>query len=134
MVKGSLHVAIQSAPDWAKAWHSWALFNVHAMEHYSRSNVAVAQQHVAPAVTAFFKSVALGQASGSAFSSETSTLNTKTIMNPETLHPEIPIVCCLQELIHLHALLSCLAHADSVCPCAQARRRAAPTCRTSCGC
>ena len=65
-VKGSLHVAIQSAPDWAKAWHSWALFNVHAMEHYSRSNVAVAQQHVAPAVTAFFRSVALGQASGSA--------------------------------------------------------------------
>ena len=68
-VKGSLHVAIQAAPGWAKAWHSWALFNVHAMEHYGRSSVAVAQRHVAPAVTAFFKSVALGQASGSAFPS-----------------------------------------------------------------
>lgn len=63
-VKGRLHIAIQAAPDWAKAWHSWALFNVHAMEHYSRSDVETAKHHVAPAVTAFFKSVALGQASG----------------------------------------------------------------------
>jgi FKBP12-rapamycin complex-associated protein len=65
-VKTQLHTAIQAAPDWAKAWHSWALFNVHAMEHYSRGDVETAKKHVAPAVTAFFKSVALGQASGGA--------------------------------------------------------------------
>ena len=64
-VKGSLHIAIQAAPEWAKAWHHWALFNVNAMQHYGRSDVATAQRHVAPAVAAFFKSVALGQSSGS---------------------------------------------------------------------
>jgi len=63
-VKGSLRLATQAAPEWAKAWHDWALFNVTAMEHYAHSDVAAAQRHVAPAVAAFFKSVALGQASG----------------------------------------------------------------------
>ncbi len=63
-VKGSLRLATQAAPEWAKAWHDWALFNVTAMEHYAHTDVAAAQRHVAPAVAAFFKSVALGQASG----------------------------------------------------------------------
>ncbi len=63
-VKGSLRIAIQAAPEWAKAWHHWALFNVNAMQHYARADVAVAQRHVAPAVTAFFRSVALGQSGG----------------------------------------------------------------------
>lgn len=64
-VKRSLHISIQAAPDWAKAWHNWGLFNVNAMEKYSRTDVATANQHVAPAVAAFFKSVSLSQASGS---------------------------------------------------------------------
>ena len=65
-VKSNLHIAIQAAPDWAKAWHNWGLFNVNAMDHYSRSDVATANRHVAPAVAAFFKSVSLSQASGGA--------------------------------------------------------------------
>ncbi|BDA44527.1 Serine/threonine-protein kinase TOR [Coccomyxa sp. Obi] len=64
-VKRSLHISIQAAPDWAKAWHNWGLFNVNALEKYSRTDVATANQHVAPAVAAFFKSVSLSQASGS---------------------------------------------------------------------
>ena len=34
------------------------------MEHYAKFDVHAAQQHVAPAVLGFFRSVALGQASG----------------------------------------------------------------------
>lgn len=64
-VKRSLHISVQAAPDWAKAWHNWGLFNVNAMEKYSRTDVPTANQHVAPAVAAFFKSVSLSQASGS---------------------------------------------------------------------
>ena len=63
-VKGSLGIATQAAPMWAKAWHNWALFNVHALQHYAGTDTAAALAHVAPAVAAFFKSVALGQAAG----------------------------------------------------------------------
>ena len=35
-----------------------------AMEHYAKFDVQAAQRHVAPAVLGFFRSVALGQASG----------------------------------------------------------------------
>jgi len=61
-VKINLHVAIQTAPDWSKAWHSWALFNAQMLEYYARTDQERAQSHVAPAVAGFFKSVALGQA------------------------------------------------------------------------
>ena len=61
-MKTNLHVAIQTAPDWAKAWHSWALFNAQMLSTMRRTDEERAQQHVAPAVTAFFQSVALGQA------------------------------------------------------------------------
>lgn len=63
-VLGSLHLATQTAPDWGKAWHHWALFNVQAIEHYAHTDVQKAQTHVALAVQGFFRSVALGQASG----------------------------------------------------------------------
>ena len=63
-VKTNLHVAIQTAPDWGKAWHSWALFNAQMLEYYARTDVEKAQRHVAPAASGFFKSVALGQAVG----------------------------------------------------------------------
>ena len=65
-VKTNLHVAIQTAPDWGKAWHSWALFNAQMLEYYARTDVDKAQRHVAPAASGFFKSVALGQAVGGA--------------------------------------------------------------------
>ena len=63
-VKTNLHIAIQTAPDWGKAWHSWALFNAQMLEYYARTDVEKAQRHVAPAASGFFKSVALGQAVG----------------------------------------------------------------------
>ena len=40
------------------------LFVCQAMEHYAKFDVHAAQRHVAPAVLGFFRSVALGQASG----------------------------------------------------------------------
>jgi hypothetical protein len=57
-------VGCLKARTWSKAWHNWALFNVATMEHYVRSDTQRAQQHVAPAVLGFFRSVALGQAVG----------------------------------------------------------------------
>ncbi|MEW5308376.1 MAG: hypothetical protein WDW38_000344 [Sanguina aurantia] len=64
-VLGALRCATEAAPQWAKAWHQWALFNVAVMTHYSAKNEnEAAASRVAPAVHGFFKSVALGQASG----------------------------------------------------------------------
>jgi hypothetical protein len=49
----------------SQAWHQWALFNVAVMQHFhNRGDPDGALAHVAPAVKGFFKSVALGQASG----------------------------------------------------------------------
>lgn len=63
-VLSSLHLATQTAPEWGKAWHHWALFNVQAIDHFAHSDIHLAQRHVAPAVHGFFRSVALGQAKG----------------------------------------------------------------------
>lgn len=63
-VLDSLRLATQTAPDWGKAWHHWALFNVHAVEHYAHTDKEKAEMHVASAVQGFFRSVALGQAQG----------------------------------------------------------------------
>ena len=60
----SLHLATQVAPEWGKAWHHWALFNVQVIEAYQHTDMHLARQHVAHAVTGFFRSVALGQSSG----------------------------------------------------------------------
>ena len=43
-----------------QAWHIWALFNVAAMRHYGHHSIGQARRHVAPAVTGFFQSIALG--------------------------------------------------------------------------
>lgn len=59
-----LQKSTEQARTWSKAWHNWALFNVASMEHYVRVDQQRAQLHVAPAVTGFFRSVALGQAVG----------------------------------------------------------------------
>nr|ABB13529.1 target of rapamycin kinase [Chlamydomonas reinhardtii] len=63
----SFRAATEHAPNWAKAWHQWALFNVAVSAHYRcdpmrDENQAVS--HVPPAVQGFFRSVALGQAAG----------------------------------------------------------------------
>ena len=69
----SFGTATKHSRHWAKAWHNWALFNATAMEHYQRLasqrlNVneerdalkAAATRHVAPAISGFFRSIALG--------------------------------------------------------------------------
>jgi FKBP12-rapamycin complex-associated protein len=63
-VLGHLETATSRAPGWARAWHTWALFNVQAMDHYARFDVAAAQRHAAPAVRGFFASVAVGGGAG----------------------------------------------------------------------
>lgn len=50
------------------------------MEHYAKFDVHAAQRHVAPAVLGFFRSVALGQASG-----RCSTLNTGRFLHSHTV-------------------------------------------------
>ena len=44
--------ATQYAKDWAKAWHTWALFNTAVMSHYTL------RQYVVAAVTGYFYSIA----------------------------------------------------------------------------
>ncbi|PNW79096.1 hypothetical protein CHLRE_09g400553v5 [Chlamydomonas reinhardtii] len=60
----SFRAATEHAPNWAKAWHQWALFNVAVSAHYSMRDENQAVSHVPPAVQGFFRSVALGQAAG----------------------------------------------------------------------
>lgn len=51
--------ATQCATNWAKAWHTWALFNTAVMSHYTlRGFPAVASQYVVAAVTGYFHSIA----------------------------------------------------------------------------
>lgn len=60
-------IATEAAPRWGKAWHAWGVHNVAAMEHYASPAVGmphVAQRHTAPAVTGYFRSVALSQTAG----------------------------------------------------------------------
>ena len=72
-VLSSFGTATKYSRHWAKAWHNWALFNATAMEHYQRLAVqrlnvqeeravlkAAATRHVAPAISGFFRSIALG--------------------------------------------------------------------------
>ncbi|XP_004346781.2 TOR pathway phosphatidylinositol 3-kinase TorA [Capsaspora owczarzaki ATCC 30864] len=48
---------------WYKAWHSWALMNFEAVSHFEKSNANQKQvrAHIAPALTGFFRSIALMQ-------------------------------------------------------------------------
>lgn len=61
-ILSSLQTCTRVAPSWGKAWHHWALFNVAAMDHFAYSDPEAATRHVAPAVTGFFRSIALGAA------------------------------------------------------------------------
>ncbi|ACO68161.1 target of rapamycin kinase [Micromonas commoda] len=56
----AFRTATDACHGWAKAWHNWALFNAAAMEHYQRVAPALANRHVAPAISGFFRSIALG--------------------------------------------------------------------------
>lgn len=58
-ILGALRNAIQCAPKWGKAWHSWALFNTAVMSHYTLRNCAnTAGQFVVAAVNGYFQSIA----------------------------------------------------------------------------
>ncbi|KAG8650537.1 serine/threonine-protein kinase TOR isoform X2 [Manihot esculenta] len=51
--------ATQCATKWAKAWHTWALFNTAVMSHYTmRGFPNVTSQFVVAAVTGYFHSIA----------------------------------------------------------------------------
>ncbi|KAJ8764782.1 hypothetical protein K2173_009184 [Erythroxylum novogranatense] len=51
--------ATHCANKWAKAWHTWALFNTAVMSHYTvRGFPSVASQFVVAAVTGYFHSIA----------------------------------------------------------------------------
>ncbi|KAJ0981872.1 hypothetical protein J5N97_010127 [Dioscorea zingiberensis] len=51
--------ATQCAKDWAKAWHTWALFNTAVMSHYTlKGYPAITGQYVVAAVTGYFYSIA----------------------------------------------------------------------------
>ncbi|KAK3414003.1 serine/threonine-protein kinase TOR [Eucalyptus grandis] len=53
--------ATECEPNWAKAWHKWALFNTAVMSHYTiRGYSEVAAQFVVQAVTGYFHSIACG--------------------------------------------------------------------------
>lgn len=55
----SLKNATHYAKDWAKAWHTWALFNTAVMSHYTvRGHPDVAAKYVVAAVTGYFYSIA----------------------------------------------------------------------------
>lgn len=45
------------APKWAKAWHTWALFNTAVMSHYIQRG-QIASEFVVAAVTGYFHSIA----------------------------------------------------------------------------
>ena len=58
----SMSFAKDCAPNWAKAWHQWAYFNVEAMIYYNAAGLYdTGKTFVAPAVTGFFKSIELSQ-------------------------------------------------------------------------
>ncbi|KAK9666552.1 hypothetical protein RND81_14G193000 [Saponaria officinalis] len=60
-ILGALRNATKHAPKWAKAWHSWALFNTAVMSHYTlRGFASTAEQFVVSAVTGYFHSIACG--------------------------------------------------------------------------
>nr|XP_043617793.1 serine/threonine-protein kinase TOR isoform X2 [Erigeron canadensis] len=58
-ILGSFRHATQCATKWAKAWHTWALFNTAVMSHYTlRGHPTYAGQFVVAAVNGYFHSIA----------------------------------------------------------------------------
>lgn len=68
-----LHQSTVDSPQWGKAWHNWALFNVAALNHFTRGpegqprDVSEDEMHhlsstyVTAAIRGFFQSIALAQ-------------------------------------------------------------------------
>ncbi|WOK94449.1 serine/threonine-protein kinase TOR [Canna indica] len=56
-IRTSLKKATEFAPDWAKAWHTWALFNTAVMSHYTLRG-RPASEYVVAAVDGYFNSIA----------------------------------------------------------------------------
>ena len=54
----SLKSATDCAPNWGKAWHTWALFNTAAMAHYAFRCNSIVEQYVVSAVSGYFHSIA----------------------------------------------------------------------------
>ncbi|WOH04828.1 hypothetical protein DCAR_0624240 [Daucus carota subsp. sativus] len=58
-ILSSFRNATYCAKNWAKAWHTWALFNTSVMSHYTTKGLPkVAGQFVVAAVTGYFHSIA----------------------------------------------------------------------------
>eukprot|EP01117_Protostelium_nocturnum_P014316 TRINITY_DN5444_c0_g1_i3.p1 TRINITY_DN5444_c0_g1~~TRINITY_DN5444_c0_g1_i3.p1 ORF type:complete len:2209 (+),score=787.54 TRINITY_DN5444_c0_g1_i3:161-6787(+) len=62
----SFHGAIEYDANWHKAWHAWALANYEAISYYEKQPPTSSRRkitaHLIPAVSGFFKSIALGPA------------------------------------------------------------------------
>ena len=58
----SMNIATDCAPNWAKAWHQWAYFNVESMIFYNTvGQTEMGRSFVAPAVNGFFRAIELTQ-------------------------------------------------------------------------
>lgn len=59
-VLGFFKAAIKYDDGWYKAWHAWALSNFEVISHYQKLGLPhKITPHLAPAVTGFFRSIAL---------------------------------------------------------------------------
>lgn len=83
----SMSFAKDCAPEWAKAWHQWAYFNVEAMIYYNAAGLYEnGKSFVAPAVTGFFKAIELSQdGDSSSISGQKVTHNLQDILRLLTL-------------------------------------------------
>lgn len=83
------------APKWAKAWHTWALFNTAVMSHYI-SRGQIASQFVVSAVTGYFHSIAC--AANAKGVDDSLQVKCACIHGFSMLHKPIP---CLSFLFHV---------------------------------
>lgn len=64
-ILGNYQFATQLDPDWYKGWHTWALANFEVITHLETSRDILARnafsRYIVPAVTAFFRSIALSR-------------------------------------------------------------------------
>ncbi|KAJ9098776.1 hypothetical protein QFC19_006252 [Naganishia cerealis] len=64
-ILGNYQFATQLDPDWYKGWHTWALANFEVITHLETSRDILARnafsRFIVPAVTAFFRSIALSR-------------------------------------------------------------------------
>ena len=86
----AFRTATSANQQWAKAWHNWALFNATAMEHYNKQqSTQDAARHVAPAISGFFRSIALGGPSSGKSGSLQDILRLLTLWFNHGANPEV---------------------------------------------